>query len=146
MHSATRLQAAWSWKSAGHACGVLVCDGERRDHVSDCLFCKIADGSIPSQAVYADDHVLAFRDINPGAPVHVLLMPRRHVANLNDLGPDDAELAGHLMLTAARVARDLGVAESGYRVVANVGPDAGQSVNHLHWHILGGRGLNWPPG
>ena len=114
--------------------------------MSDCLFCKIADGSIPSQAVYADDHVLAFRDINPGAPVHVLLMPRRHVANLNDLGPDDAELAGHLMLTAVRVARDLGVAETGYRVVANVGPDAGQSVNHLHWHILGGRGLNWPPG
>jgi histidine triad (HIT) family protein len=113
---------------------------------SDCLFCRIVAGEIPSDQVYADDDVIAFRDIAPKAPVHVLVIPRRHLDSIADLGLDDASLAAALVNAANEVARREGVVESGYRVVTNVGSDAGQSVGHLHLHVLAGRRMAWPPG
>ncbi|MFZ5757223.1 MAG: histidine triad nucleotide-binding protein [Pseudomonadota bacterium] len=112
----------------------------------DCLFCKMAAGQIKPDIVYEDDRVLAFRDIAPQAPVHVLLIPRRHIVNADALTEADAALAGHLLLTAARVARQLGVAEGGYRLVNNCNRDGGQTVYHLHVHLLAGRQMTWPPG
>lgn len=114
--------------------------------MSDCLFCKIGSGQIPSKVVMQDDEVLAFDDINPQAPVHVLIIPKRHVVTLNDAGAGDQALLGRLLDTATRVARKKGIAETGYRVVANTGRDGGQSVFHLHLHVLGGRHMTWPPG
>ncbi len=114
--------------------------------MSDCVFCKIAAGEIPCHEVYADQEVLAFRDLHPQAPVHVLVIPRRHIASLSDLTADDIELAGRLQLAASRVAASLDLAASGYRVVINCGRDACQTVPHLHLHVLGGRPLDWPPG
>jgi len=114
--------------------------------MSDCLFCKIAAGEIPCDQVHADDDFIAFRDINPQAPVHVLVIPRRHVSALTDLSDDDMEMAGRLQLTGARVAESLGLADSGYRFVINCGRDGCQTVPHLHLHVLGGRPLGWPPG
>ena len=114
--------------------------------MSDCLFCKIAAGEIPVEFVYEDDDVVAFRDINPQAPLHTLVVPRRHIPTLNDLQPDDAELVGRMYLAAQRVAADAGVAESGYRTVFNCNAQAGQTVFHLHLHVLGGRAMQWPPG
>jgi histidine triad (HIT) family protein len=114
--------------------------------MSDCLFCRIINKEIPGDVIYEDEQVLAFRDIHPQAPVHVLVIPRRHVVNLDLAEAADAELMGQICLVAAELARRAGVAESGYRLVANVGPDAGESVNHLHFHLLGGRALAWPPG
>ena len=111
--------------------------------MADCIFCGIAAHAVPSQIVHEDDDVLAFADLRPVAPLHVLVIPKRHVASLADADP---ELAGKVAAAAARVARDAGYAERGYRVVANVGPDAGQSVDHLHFHVLAGRSLGWPPG
>ena len=113
---------------------------------SDCLFCRIVAGEIPSDQVYADEQVIAFRDIAPKAPVHVLVIPRRHLDSVADLTAADAPLAAALLAAANEVARREGVAESGYRVVTNVGADAGQSVGHLHLHVLGGRRMTWPPG
>jgi histidine triad (HIT) family protein len=113
---------------------------------ADCLFCHIASGEIPARTVYEDEQVVAFADTNPQAPVHLLVIPRRHVENVAALQPGDCELMSHLMLVAARVAREAGVEESGYRLVLNVGADGGQTVGHLHIHLLGGRGLGWPPG
>ena len=113
---------------------------------SDCLFCRIAAGVIPADVVYQDDHVVAFRDINPHAPVHFLVIPRRHVASLNAAQESDRDLLGRLFLAARDQARADGIAESGYRTVLNVGPDAGQVVQHVHMHVLGGRELGWPPG
>jgi histidine triad (HIT) family protein len=113
---------------------------------SDCLFCRIVAGEIPSDQVYSDDQVIAFRDIAPKAPVHVLVIPRRHLDSTADLGEADAPLAAALLAASNEVARREGVAESGYRVVTNVGADAGQSVAHLHLHVLGGRRMAWPPG
>ena len=110
-----------------------------------CLFCQIIDGSIPSTAVYADEQCYAFADIHPQAPVHVLIVPRAHIASLAQTGAEDKAMLGHLMATAAGIARDKGLG-AGYRVVANTGPDGGQTVGHLHLHLLGGRGLAWPPG
>jgi histidine triad (HIT) family protein len=110
-----------------------------------CLFCKIVDGSIPSTAVYQDEQCYAFADLHPQAPVHVLIAPRKHIASLADSIEGDRALLGHLLWTAARIARDKGLA-NGYRVVVNVGEDGGQSVDHLHIHLLGGRPMNWPPG
>jgi len=107
-----------------------------------CIFCKIAAGEIPADAVYRDEKAMAFRDIDPKAPTHILVIPTRHVASVAEV--DDA-LAGHLMTVAARVARDEGL-DNGYRVVTNVGADGGQTVDHLHLHVLGGRPLTWPPG
>jgi histidine triad (HIT) family protein len=114
--------------------------------VNDCLFCRIVAGTIPSDTVYRDSLVMAFRDIQPQAPVHVLLIPNQHVASTNDLSEDHGEVMGHLMRVTQVVAREQGIAESGYRLVVNTGADAMQSVAHLHVHILGGRHLGWPPG
>ena len=112
----------------------------------DCLFCAIAAGDVPSDVVLETDDVVAFRDVNPQAPVHVLVVPRRHVEDLHALDAGDDALLGELVRVARRVADEEGVAAGGYRVVVNVGPDAGMSVPHLHLHVLGGRRLGWPPG
>lgn len=114
--------------------------------MTDCLFCKIALGELPTDVVYQDAEVVAFRDIDPQAPVHVLVIPRRHVTGFSDASEADASLLGKLCLTAARVASMEGIEESGYRTVVNSGPDANQSVHHLHMHVLGGRPMTWPPG
>ena len=111
----------------------------------DCLFCKIIEGKIPSKKVYEDDRVYVFEDINPGAPTHVLIIPKRHLEGLNKAKPEDAELLGYMQLIAAQIGRDRGI-EDGYRTVLNVGPRSGQSVFHIHLHLLGGRDLKWPPG
>lgn len=112
--------------------------------MSDCLFCKMVAGEIKPDVAYEDDKVLAFRDLHPQAPLHVLVIPKRHIANLNHL--DDAELGGHLLQTAAKIAKDLGYADSGYRTVLNCNADGGQTVFHLHLHLLAGRAMHWPPG
>lgn len=109
------------------------------------IFKRIIDGEIPADIVYEDDDCLAFRDVNPQAPTHVLVIPRREIGSLDDLADDDAPLAGHLLMVAKRVAGQLGLGE-GYRLVINCGEQAGQSVPHLHVHILGGRVMKWPPG
>lgn len=113
--------------------------------MSDCLFCKIVAGEIPSNKVYEDDDVFAFHDISPQAPTHILVVPRRHIASLDAAGEDDEALLGRLALCCRRLAREQGI-ESGYRVVNNCGAPAGQSVFHIHFHVLGGRLLGWPPG
>jgi histidine triad (HIT) family protein len=113
--------------------------------MENCLFCKIAAGEIPSTIVYQDKEIVAFRDINPAAPQHILIIPRRHIASSTDLTEEDGALLAHIYVTATQVARELKL-EGGYRIVTNVGPDAGQSVLHLHFHLLGGRQLGWPPG
>ncbi len=112
----------------------------------DCLFCKIVAGDIPGSIVHRDEHLLAFKDINPQAPLHVLIVPRRHIASLNDLGPEDDDLVGEMVRRAAAIAREHGCADSGYRTVFNCNADAGQTVFHIHLHVLGGRRLSWPPG
>lgn len=112
----------------------------------DCLFCKIANGELESKLVYEDEDVVAFHDISPQAPTHILCIPRRHISTLNDLDPQDAELTGKLLLTAQKLARKLGFAEEGYRVVMNCNGHGGQTVFHIHLHLLGGRPLHWPPG
>ena len=110
------------------------------------LFERVAEGEIPAQIVYQDDKVLALRDIKPGAPVHVLIVPRKPIPRIAEAKPEDHQVLGHLLLKAAHVAEQLGLKENGYRLVINNGPDAGESVPHLHLHILGGRKLDWPPG
>jgi histidine triad (HIT) family protein len=114
--------------------------------MDDCLFCRIVAGAVPAQVVYSDDDLLAFRDIQPQAPVHVLVVPRKHIATFGDLTDEDEGLVGRMARAAARIADDEGVGESGYRCVVNAGPDANQSVPHLHLHVLGGRPMSWPPG
>ncbi len=110
-----------------------------------CLFCKIVDGSIPSTAIYQDELCYAFADINPQAPVHVLIAPREHIVSVAGCGEDDHALLGHLLWAGAEIARDKGLSK-GYRLVVNTGQDGGQTVDHLHVHLLGGRPLGWPPG
>lgn len=112
----------------------------------NCIFCRIVEGSIPSTQVYHDDDVVAFRDLNPQAPTHVLVIPRRHVSGINAPEAADGPMLAALVGAANTIARAEGIAESGYRLVWNVGQDAGQSVFHLHLHLLGGRPLGWPPG
>jgi histidine triad (HIT) family protein len=112
----------------------------------DCLFCRIARNEIPADIVYSDDDTLAFRDIQPQAPVHVLVIPRRHLASLDAATDADIALLGRLTLSADQVARSQGIEVSGYRCVVNTGPDAQQSVQHFHLHVLGGRPMSWPPG
>ena len=112
----------------------------------DTIFGKIIAREIPADIVYEDDNVLAFRDVAPQAPTHVLVVPKRPLVNLLDAGEGDALLLGQLMQAAVHVARTLGLADGGFRVVVNVGPDGGQTVDHLHLHLLGGRHLTWPPG
>jgi len=111
-----------------------------------CLFCNIAAGDAAADILYQDDEVVAFRDIRPQAPHHILVIPRRHVATLNDFEPEDARLAGRLILVAAQIARELGIEERGYRLVTNCNREAGQTVYHVHLHLLAGRPLRWPPG
>lgn len=113
---------------------------------SDCLFCKISAGDIAAELVYEDDTVVAFRDINPQAPLHVLVIPRMHIPTINDMEPAHAEIVGRLYLAAAAIARNEGVADDGYRTVMNCNEQAGQTVFHVHLHVLGGRRLKWPPG
>jgi histidine triad (HIT) family protein len=112
----------------------------------NCLFCRIAAGEIPADFVHQDELVIAFRDINPKAPTHLLLIPRRHIDSAADLAEDDAEMLGRLFSVAAKLARGAGIADRGFRLVSNSGPAAGQSVDHLHFHLLGGRSMSWPPG
>lgn len=114
--------------------------------MSDCLFCKIVARTIPAALVYEDDWVVAFDDINPQAPIHTLVIPRKHVVSMVELHDSDGGLFGRLMLVGSKVAKLKGIAETGYRVVVNTGAHGGQSVFHLHLHILGGRHLAWPPG
>jgi len=115
--------------------------------VSECIFCKIARKELPADIVYEDEIALAFRDINPQAPVHILVIPREHIPSLTDADPvKHVALLGHLLLVAKRVADLEGITETGYRIVINSGKDAGQAVYHLHIHVLGGRKMGWPPG
>ena len=113
--------------------------------MTDCLFCRIVRGELPTRKIYEDDRALAFNDINPQAPMHVLIIPKKHIVGLKEATSEDAELIGYCHLLAAKIARDRGM-EEGYRTVYNVGPKAGQSMFHLHLHLIGGRYLNWPPG
>lgn len=112
----------------------------------DCLFCRMVRKELPAKIVHEDEQAIAFLDINPQAPTHILVVPRRHIPGLNDLTADDLALVGHLHLVAAKLARERGIAESGYRTLFNTGRGAGQSIFHLHLHLLGGRGMRWPPG
>ena len=111
-----------------------------------CLFCKIAAGEIPAKIVYQDQYLLAIEDLNPAAPLHLLLIPKKHIVNTLDLLPEDDALIGHLHRIAAKIATERGVAESGFRIVANTNAAAGQSVFHIHFHLLAGRSMQWPPG
>lgn len=114
--------------------------------MSDCLFCKFASGEIPTNKAYEDDTVLAFYDIAPQAPVHILVIPKRHIVSAQTLTPDDAALWLHMIEIVQHIAAEKGIDKTGYRLVTNIGSDAGQSVPHLHLHLLGGRTLEWPPG
>jgi len=113
---------------------------------SDCLFCKILAGEIPAELVYESDTAVAFRDINPQAPTHVLVIPRKHISTINDIEKDDQEIVGSLYIAAKEIAAQEGMAENGYRAVMNCNEGAGQSVFHIHLHVLGGRLFGWPPG
>lgn len=112
----------------------------------DCLFCKIINGDIPSTKVYEDEFVYAFRDIEPQAPSHILIIPKEHIASANELNEGNCSVVGHVFSAAAKIAKTEGIAEGGYRIVNNCGDDGGQTVKHLHFHMLGGRSLAWPPG
>jgi histidine triad (HIT) family protein len=115
--------------------------------MSDCIFCKIASKEIPSTVVYEDEQVVAFKDLEPQAPVHVLVIPKKHVESVAALKEEDKELAAHILVDVIpQLAQELGVAEKGFRVVANTGDEGGQTVKHLHFHLLGGRSMQWPPG
>jgi histidine triad (HIT) family protein len=114
--------------------------------MAGCLFCGIIEGRVPANVVYQDERVVAFTDIRPQAPVHLLIIPRKHVAGVLDAAAEDQDLIGAIFAVAARLAQEHGIADSGFRVVVNSGSDAGQSVFHLHYHLLGGRRMSWPPG
>lgn len=114
--------------------------------MSGCLFCRIVAGEVPAAIVYQDDRLVAFKDINPQAPGHVLVIPRRHVSTLNDLSVEDDALVGEMVRRAAAIARELGFSDRGYRTVFNCNAEAGQTVFHIHLHLLGGRRMTWPPG
>jgi len=114
--------------------------------MESCIFCRIAAGEVAAKIVHRDEAVVAFRDVNPQAPVHVLLIPRKHIPSLCDLAAPDASLVGQIVQLAAGLAESEGIAGRGFRLVANCGPEAGQSVDHVHFHLLGGRPLGWPPG
>lgn len=112
----------------------------------ECIFCKIAAKEVPVSVLYEDEHIIAFPDIKPAAPVHVLVIPKKHIANLLELAPDDTVIMGHVLSTIPKIATELGLAEDGFRLVVNTKDNGGQTVYHLHWHILGGRFMKWPPG
>ena len=111
-----------------------------------CIFCKIIDGEIPSKKLYEDDKVLAFYDINPGAPVHFLVIPKEHIQSANELNEKNADIVSHIFLVINKLVRELNISETGYRIVNNCGKDGGQTVDHIHFHVLGQRDLKWPPG
>lgn len=114
--------------------------------MSDCIFCKIIKGEIPSEKVFEDDKIMAFKDISPCAPVHIIIIPKEHINSANELTEADENVIGHIFVAAKNIAKDLGISENGYRIVNNCGKDGGQTVGHLHFHLVGGRNLNWPPG
>lgn len=114
--------------------------------MENCIFCKIINGEIPSEKIYEDDLVLSFKDISPGAPVHVLIIPKKHISSINDLTEEDSNIIAHVFMVAKEITKKLGIADTGYRIVSNTGKDGGQTVPHVHFHLLGGRSLNWPPG
>jgi histidine triad (HIT) family protein len=114
--------------------------------MSDCLFCRIIEKELPASIVFEDDRILAFNDINPQAPTHVLVLPKRHIATLNDLGAGDDSLVGEIVRRATTIAAERGLAAGGYRTVFNTNRDAGQTVFHIHLHLIGGRAMSWPPG
>lgn len=114
--------------------------------MTDCLFCKIASKEIPSSIVFEDDRVVAFKDINPAAPVHILIIPKVHIQSVLDIDGSNSGIVAYIFEVAAKIAREQGLAEKGFRIVANTGMDGGQTVPHLHYHLLGGRSLQWPPG
>lgn len=110
-----------------------------------CIFCKIVNDEIPSEKVYEDNDILAFKDLNPAAPIHILIIPKKHISSLNDVKSEDIEILGKLLLTTSKIAKEQGLSK-GYRVVNNCGEDGGQTVDHIHFHLLGERKLQWPPG
>ena len=114
--------------------------------MSDCIFCKIASGDIPAEKIYENDQVIGFRDLNPHAPTHVLVIPKKHFSTINDLKDEDKSLVGDMFLAAKQIAADEGLSERGYRTVMNCNEEAGQTVFHIHLHLLGGRRMQWPPG
>ncbi len=114
--------------------------------MTDCLFCRIIKKDIPSKIIYQDDRIFAFEDINPQAPTHILIIPKQHFASLKEAPAESQELLGHILIQAREIARELGLQESGYRLVLNTGRDSGQEVFHIHFHLLGGRSMSWPPG
>ena len=114
--------------------------------MSDCIFCRIAGKKIPARIIYEDDRAVAFEDVAPQAPVHTLIVPKKHVATVLDVAPEDHGLVGHLFKVAAAVAKEKGISEKGFRLVMNTNTDGGQTVFHLHLHLLGGRAMQWPPG
>ncbi len=114
--------------------------------MSDCLFCKFVKGEIKPDVVYEDDQVLAFKDINPQAPIHVLVIPKKHIETTNDISDEDEAVVGHIIKVAAGIAKKMNISGSGYRTVFNCNKDAGQAVFHIHCHLLGGRQFDWPPG
>lgn len=123
--------------------GTMMKGGEMME---DCIFCKIIKGEIPSAKVYEDDKILCFKDINPEAPVHVLIIPKKHIRSLNDLEESDKDIISYVFMKGKELAKTLGIDEKGYRIVMNCGDDAGQTVKHMHFHLLGGRVFGWPPG
>ena len=114
--------------------------------MNECLFCNMVSGAIPCNKVYENEYVLAFRDIDPKAPTHILIIPKKHIKTLNEINENDQDLLGELLLTAKKIAKDEGIDTSGYRTVFNCNSDGGQTVFHIHMHLLGGRQMAWPPG
>lgn len=114
--------------------------------MNECIFCKIVSGEIPCTKVYEDEKVLCFNDINPEAPVHVIMIPKKHIDSLNDISVVDSNLIAHIFMVSQNIAESLGIDKSGFRIVTNCGEDGGQSVQHIHFHLLGGRKMKWPPG
>ncbi|MBO8136720.1 MAG: histidine triad nucleotide-binding protein [Desulfotomaculum sp.] len=114
--------------------------------MADCIFCKIVNKELPAEVIYEDDLILAFKDINPVAPTHVLLIPKKHISTLLDLQEEDSNVMGHIIITAQKLAKELGLEEKGFRLVSNCKEEAGQTVFHIHFHLLGGRPFEWPPG
>lgn len=114
--------------------------------MEDCIFCKIIKGDIPSKKIYEDDVVFCFEDINPAAPVHVLVIPKKHIKSLNEMSNEDSSIIAHIFSVSRDIAKKLNIDDNGYRIVMNCGKDGGQEVEHIHFHMLGGRNLSWPPG
>ncbi len=114
--------------------------------MEDCIFCKIINNEIPAELIFEDDRIVAFNDVNPQAPIHILIIPKEHFASLNDIPEEKEDILGHILLRARQIARNLGIDEQGYRIVLNTARDSGQEVFHIHFHLLGGRRMTWPPG